>query len=76
MDIFNIPKYIETEFVVINNSPCPICGGSYITNDFFVSIENDSVFDIMSCMCENCGNSKDFKFLLHEIGETNSRYLM
>ncbi len=62
MNIREIMKYIESEFIIINNTPCNICGGKYITESSGFDIENGTPSNITSCVCEECGNKKDFYF--------------
>lgn len=62
MNIREIMKYIESEFIIINNTPCNICGGKYITESSGFDIENGMPSNITSCICESCGSRKDFYF--------------
>lgn len=62
MNIREIMKYIESEFIIINNTPCNICGGRYITESSGFDIENGQPSNITSCVCEDCGSKKDFYF--------------
>lgn len=60
--IEEIMKYIESEFVIINNTPCEICGGCYLTDNTLISLRDGMAFDICQCICEDCGHEKQFHF--------------
>lgn len=62
MNVREIMKYIESEFIIINNTPCNICGGSYITESSGFDIEDGMPSNVTSCVCESCGSRKDFYF--------------
>lgn len=62
MTIREIMKYIESEYSVINNSPCEVCGGEYITEDLGIDIVDGIPYDICSCVCSHCGHEKTFEF--------------
>lgn len=62
MNVREIMKYIESEFIIINNTPCNLCGGRYITESSGFDFDNGMPSNITSCVCENCGNRKDFSF--------------
>ncbi|HID0820010.1 TPA: metal-binding protein, partial [Clostridium botulinum] len=38
MTLREIMKYIESEFSIINKTPCDICGGSYLTKDLSINL--------------------------------------
>ncbi len=62
MVIKDVMKYIESEIVVINATPCEVCGGDYIAEQMEPVIIDDMPYDICSCMCEKCGHFKTFEF--------------
>lgn len=62
MNVRELMKYIESEFIIINNTPCNICGGRYITESSGFNIEDGTPSNVTSCVCEDCGNRKEFFF--------------
>ncbi len=62
MTLKEIMRFIESEYAVINNTPCEICGGLYITEEIIVEIKNNIPYDICECSCEECGHIKTFQF--------------
>jgi hypothetical protein len=62
MTIRDIMKYIESEFKVINQTPCEVCGGDYLTEDIQIALIDDVPYDICACICSNCGYEKIFEF--------------
>ncbi len=62
MTIKEIMKYIESEYSVINDTPCEICGGEYLTENLKINIIDGVPYDICSCVCCNCGHEKNFEF--------------
>jgi hypothetical protein len=55
-------KYIESEYKIINLTPCEFCGGKYLPNEQELHIIEDEPFNICECVCEKCGSVKDFVF--------------
>ncbi|MCI1944907.1 metal-binding protein [Clostridium luticellarii] len=62
MTIRDIMKYIESEYSVINDTPCEICGGDYIAKDSDIVVINGIPYDICDCICSECGHEKTFQF--------------
>lgn len=62
MNLREIMKFIESEYRVINHTPCEICGGDYMTEDIHLVLIDDVPYDICSCVCSNCGYEKVFEF--------------
>lgn len=62
MTIRDIMKYIESEFSVINDTPCEICGGDYVAEDLKIDIVDGIPYDVCDCICSNCGYEKTFEF--------------
>lgn len=62
MTIRDIMKYIESEFLVINDTPCEICGGEYVAEDLKIDIVDGVPYDVCDCICSNCGYEKTFEF--------------
>ncbi len=62
MTIKDIMKYIESEYKVINETPCEICGGDYIAEDLEIALIDGIPFDICDCICSSCGHEKEFLF--------------
>ncbi|WP_138207102.1 metal-binding protein [Haloimpatiens lingqiaonensis] len=62
MTIREMMKYIESEYQIINSTPCEICGGNFIADSIGINIVNSFPFDVCHCICEDCGHKKTFKF--------------
>ncbi|MCY6370162.1 metal-binding protein [Clostridium ganghwense] len=62
MVLHDIMKYIESEYDIINSTPCEVCGDSYIAEDLEIHIVNDIPYDVCICTCAKCGHEKLFKF--------------
>lgn len=62
MTLEEIMRYIESEFSIINGTPCEFCGSDFVTEEIAIEISNDMPFDICECTCPECGNNKTFKF--------------
>lgn len=62
MTFKDIMKYIESEYEVINLTPCEVCGGYYMAEDLQVAIIDGTPYDICSCICSECGYEKTFQF--------------
>lgn len=62
MTIKDIMKFIESEYNVINNTPCEICGGDYITEELEIDMIDGLPYDVCSCVCPACGHEKVFEF--------------
>ena len=62
MTIREIMKFIESEYSVINETPCEICGGDFFADELTIDIIDGVPFDICDCVCSNCGSAKTFEF--------------
>lgn len=62
MTINDVMKYIESEFLVINDSHCEICGGEFLTQEMEMDFIDGVPYDICDCVCSNCGYEKVFEF--------------
>ena len=62
MLIRDIMKYIESEYDIINSTPCEVCGGSYIAESLEIHVVDNIPYDISVCVCEECGHEKAFRF--------------
>ena len=62
MTIREIMKFIESEYTVINRTPCEICGGEFFADDLEVALIDDNPYDICSCVCSKCGHERIFEF--------------
>lgn len=62
MNVKELMQFVESEYVVINNTPCEICGGRYITEANGFNFENGVPSNVSSCVCESCGNKREFYF--------------
>lgn len=63
MTVRDIMKYIESEYKVINLTPCEVCGGDYLTEEIEIALIDDIPFDICSCVCSSCGHERVFEFI-------------
>ena len=70
MTLREIMKYIESEFSILNKTPCDICGGNYLTKDLSINLLDSIPYDICDCICSNCGHEKIFKFYAPFIDES------
>lgn len=75
MTVREIMKYIESEYRIINNTPCEICGGEYFADDLSIKIIEDEPYDVCECICSNCGNERVFEFLAPFISESSFKKL-
>jgi len=62
MNLNEVMKFVESEYIVINNTPCELCGGSYLTESGGLSFENGKAENITHCICEKCGHEREFSF--------------
>jgi hypothetical protein len=69
MTIRDIMKYIESEYSIINYTPCEICGGDYIAENLKIDIVDDIPYDVCDCICSYCGHEKTFEFCAPFIDE-------
>ncbi|WP_125154573.1 metal-binding protein [Clostridium rectalis] len=73
MTVKDIMKYIESEYNIITNTPCEMCGGNYLAENLQVNLINDMPFDVCSCICSHCGHEKAFEFYAPFIDEKNNK---
>ncbi|MCY6960538.1 metal-binding protein [Clostridium brassicae] len=62
MVLNDIMKYIESEYGIINSTPCEICGGSYMADELEIHIIDNIPYDVCVCVCSECGHEKLFTF--------------
>jgi len=62
MTLNEIMKYIESEYEIINRTPCEICGGDFLADSLQIAIIDGVPYDLCNCICSNCGYEKDFLF--------------
>lgn len=62
MTVRDIMKYIESEYEVINLTPCEVCGGDFFVEDLSIALIDDIPYDVCSCVCSDCGHEKLFEF--------------
>ena len=62
MTIRDIMKYIESEYGIINQTPCEVCGGEYFAEDLEIVLIDEIPFDVCECTCSNCGHERSFMF--------------
>ncbi|MBU5486217.1 metal-binding protein [Clostridium sp. MSJ-11] len=73
MTIKDIMEFIESEYKIINNTPCEVCGGEYFADDLNVDLIDDIPHDICICVCSDCGHEKIFEFYAPFIDEIHKR---
>lgn len=62
MNIRDIMQYIESEYKVINLTPCEVCGGEYFADGLEISLIDGEPFDVCECVCSHCGHERAFLF--------------
>lgn len=62
MNVSDVMKYIESEFSIINKTPCEICGGDYFAEFVDIDLINGIPYDVCECTCSHCGHEKTFQF--------------
>lgn len=65
----DIMKYIESEYSIINLTPCEVCGNTYVTENIGLELVDDVPYDVCFCTCEKCGHEKEFLFTTPFIDE-------
>lgn len=73
MVLNDIMKYIESEYGIINSTPCEVCGGSYIAENLEIHIVEDIPYDVCICSCSECGHEKAFSFCAPFINEESMK---
>lgn len=73
MVLNDIMKYIESEYGIINSTPCEVCGGSYIAENLEIHIIEDIPYDVCICSCSECGHEKAFSFCAPFISEESMK---
>lgn len=69
MVLNDIMKYIESEFSVINDTHCEVCGGDYLAQELEVEIIDGVPYDVCDCICSSCGYEKSFEFFAPFVDE-------
>jgi len=62
MTIQEIMQYIESEYTVINDTPCEICGGDFFAEELTIDVVDGIPYDVCDCVCSSCGSTKTFEF--------------
>lgn len=62
MNLNEIMEFLESEYIVINNTPCEVCGGNYLTDSVGLTFDGIKPQNLSVCVCENCGHRKEFVF--------------
>lgn len=57
-------KYIESEYTIVNNTPCEVCGGQYEAEEMDINILEGIPYDTMVCTCSKCGHERIFSFTI------------
>lgn len=55
-------RFVESEYEIVRLTPCEICGGEYLQNYQEIVSRDDLMYDIVTCVCSNCGHEKSFEF--------------
>lgn len=76
MTIKDIMKYIESEYDVINHTPCEVCGGDYMAEDLNIELIDGIPFDVCDCICSICGHGKSFMFTAPFIEDKNYKNII
>lgn len=71
MILTDIMKYIESEYNIINSTPCEICGGGYEADQLEILLIDNVPFDVCECSCSDCGHEKTFEFYAPFLNEKN-----
>ena len=62
MNLNEIMEFLESEYIVINNTPCEVCGGDYLTDSVGLTFDGIRPQNLTICVCEDCGHKKEFVF--------------
>ncbi|GAA0785397.1 metal-binding protein [Hathewaya limosa] len=54
--------YIESEYSIINSTPCEFCGSNLIIDELYVEFIEGYPHHLCICTCSKCGNEKVFAF--------------
>ncbi len=73
MILTDIMKYIESEYNIINSTPCEVCGGDYEADQLEILVIDDIPFDVCECSCSHCGHEKIFEFYAPFLNEKTSK---
>ena len=73
MILTDIMKYIESEYNIINSTPCEVCGGDYEADQLEILVIDDVPFDVCECSCSYCGHEKIFEFYAPFLNEKTSK---
>lgn len=71
MIVRDFMKYVESEYIVINNTPCEVCGGHFETEDIDLDVSEGTPYDSIFCVCPDCGYEKIFNFTMPFMEEGN-----
>ncbi len=72
MNLNEVMKFVESEYIVINNTPCELCGGNFLTESVGLSFDSGKAENITQCVCENCGHEREFSFRAPFINTMNA----
>lgn len=75
MTIKEIMKYIESEYNIINSTPCEVCGGEYFADNLQIDLIDGIPYDVCSCVCSHCGHEKTFEFYAPFVDEKDKKKL-
>jgi hypothetical protein len=66
-------RYVESEYEIVRLTPCEVCGGEYLQNYQEIVSKDDLMYDILTCVCANCGHEKSFEFYAPYLEEIKRR---
>lgn len=66
-------RFVESEYEIVRLTPCEICGGEYLQNYQEIVSKDDLMYDILTCVCSNCGHEKSFEFYAPYLEEIKGR---
>ena len=73
MTVKDMMKFIESEYQVINDTPCEVCGGDFFAEYLDVDLINGMPYDVCECTCSDCGYEKTFEFFAPFIDEKSRK---
>ena len=62
MNLNEVMKFVESEYIIINNTPCELCGGNFRTESVGLRFGSGKPENITLCICEDCGHEREFSF--------------
>lgn len=78
MNLNEVMKFVESEYIIINNTPCELCGGNFLTESVGLRFDSGKPENITLCICEDCGHEREFSFrapFIHPVSEEQQEEL-